>query len=121
MKLPPVPPNLQTLLLVQGQEDSQHCPSIVTQHKAVVAVVCLTSKQHPSVSQGWICSDTFMCCHTEIEVAEQTFYLTQSQYTDTEPTSANAYPITPGTWQGRHWSANFLVTGITWPRKILMA
>ena len=27
------------------------------------------------------------CCHTEIEVAYQTFYLTQSQYTDTRLTS----------------------------------
>ena len=26
-----------------------------------------------SVSQGQICSDNCMCCHTEIEVADQTF------------------------------------------------
>ena len=70
-------------------------------------VGCLTSQQHVSVSQGWICSDNFTCCHTEIEVADQTFYLTQSQYTDTGPTSPNADPITPGAWQGSHWSANF--------------
>ena len=44
------------------------------------------------VSQGRICSDKFTCCHTEIEVADQTFYLTQSQYTDTAPTSASADP-----------------------------
>ena len=60
-----------------------------------------------SVSQGRICSDNFTCCHTEIEVADQTFYLTQSQYTDTGPTSPSADPITPGAWQGSHWSANF--------------
>ena len=36
-----------------------------------------------SVSQGWICSDNFTCCHTEIEVANLTLYLTQSQYSDT--------------------------------------
>ena len=48
----------------------------------------------------------FMCCHTETEVADQTFHLTQSQYT--EPTSPSADPITPGAWQGSHWSANFL-------------
>ena len=35
------------------------------------------------VSQGRICSDNFTCCHTEIDVADPTFYLTQSQYTDT--------------------------------------
>ena len=70
-------------------------------------VACLTSQQHASVSQGLICSDTFTCCHTEIEVADQTFYLTQSQYSDTGPTSPSANPITPGAWQGSHWSAIF--------------
>ena len=43
----------------------------------------------------------------EIEVADPTFYLTQSQYTDTGRTSPSADPITPGAWQGSHWSANF--------------
>ena len=80
-------------------------------------VGCLTSQQHASVSQGRICSDNFTCCHTQIEVADQTFYLTQSQYTDTGPTSPGADPITPGAWQGSHWSANFEVTGMTRPRK----
>ena len=81
-------------------------------------VGCLTSEQQASVSQGRICSHNFTCCHTEIEVADQSFYLTQSQYNDTSPTSPSADPITPGTWQGSHWSANFWVTGMTWPRKI---
>ena len=67
---------------------------------------CLTSQQQASVSQGRICSDNFTCCHTETEVADQTFYLTQSQYTDTGPTSPNADPITPGAWQGSHWRRN---------------
>ena len=80
-------------------------------------VGCLTSQQQASVSQGRICSDNFTCCHTEIEVADPTFYLTQSQYTDTGPTSPSAGPITPGAWQGSHWSANFEVTGMTRPRK----
>ena len=80
-------------------------------------VGCLTSQQYASVSQGRICSDNFMCCHTEIEVADQTFYPTQSQYTDTGPTSPSTDPITPGTWQGSHWRANFEVTGMTRPRK----
>ena len=43
----------------------------------------------------------------EIEVADPTFYLTQLQYTDTRPTSSSPEPITPGAWQGSHWSANF--------------
>ena len=66
----------------------------------------LTSQQHASASQGRTCSDNFTCCHTEIEVADQTFYLTQSQYTDTGLTSPSAAPITPGAWQGSRWSAN---------------
>ena len=78
---------------------------------------CLKSLQQASVFQGRICSDNFTCCHTEIEVADQTFYLTQSQYTDTRPTSPSADPIMPGAWQGSHWSANFEVTGMTRPRK----
>ena len=92
-----------------------HCAS---RHLFVCLLVgCLTSQQQASVSQGRICSDNFTCCHTEIEVAHQTFYLTQSQYTDTGPTSPNADPITPGAWQGSHWSGNFEVTGMTRPRK----
>ena len=73
-----------------------------------LSVGCLTSQQQASVSQGPICSHNFTCCHTEIEVADQTFYLTQSQSTDTGPTSPSVDPITPGAWQGSHWSANFL-------------
>ena len=80
-------------------------------------VGCLTSQQHASVSQGRICSDKFTCCHTEIQVADQTFHLTQSQYTDTGPTSPSADPTTPDAWQGSHRSANFEVTGMTRPRK----
>ena len=83
-------------------------------------VGCLTSQQQASVSQGRICSDNFTSCRTEIEVADQTFKrsnLTQSQYTDTGPTSAIADPITPGAWQGSHWSANIEITGMTRPRK----
>ena len=80
-------------------------------------LACLTSQQQASVSQGRICSGNFTCCHTEIEVADQTFHLTQSQYTDTGPTSPSADPITPGAWQGSHWSAYFEVTGTTRPRK----
>ena len=76
-------------------------------------VGCLTFQQHANVSQGQICSDSCTSCHTEMEVADQTFYLTQSQYTDTGLTSPSADPVTPGAWQGSHWSANFEVTGMT--------
>ena len=74
-------------------------------------VGCLMSQQQASVSQRRICLDNFTCCHTEIEIADQTFYLTLSQYTDTCPTSPSADPISPGAWQGSHWSANFEVNG----------
>ena len=94
-------------------------PFFALEQRFVVCLLvgCLTSQQQASVSQGRICSDNFMCCHTEIEVADPTFYLTQSQYTDTGPTSPSADPITLGAWQGSHWSANFEVTGMTRPRK----
>ena len=58
----------------------------------------LTSQQHASVSQGRTCTDNFTCFHTEIEVAGQTFHLTQSQYTDKGLTSPSTDPITPGVW-----------------------
>ena len=80
-------------------------------------VGCLTSQKQASVSQGRVCSDNFTCCHTEIDVADPTFYLTQSQYTDTGTTSPSADPITPGAWQGSHWSEKFEVTGMTRSRK----
>ena len=76
-----------------------------------LVVGCLTSQQHASIYQGRTCTDNFTCCHTEIEAADPTFHLTQSQYTDTGPTSPSADPITPGAWQGSHWSAS------TRPRK----
>ena len=36
-------------------------------------------------------------------VGYQTFYLTQSQYTDTGPPRPSTDPIMPGAWQGSHW------------------
>ena len=74
-------------------------------------LACLMSLQHANRSQGRICSDNFTCCHTQTK--HQTLYLTQSQYTDTGLTSLSADPITPGAWQGGHWSANVEVTGMT--------
>ena len=68
---------------------------------------CLTSQQHASVFQGQIYIDSFMCCHTEKEVADQAFYLTHSQYTDAGLTSPSTDHIMPGAWEGSHWSANF--------------
>ena len=89
--------------------------SPLSRHTVCWLVGCLTSLQHASVSQGRICSDHFTFCHTEIEAADQTFYLTQSQYTDTGPTSPSTDPIMPGACQGSHWSASFQVAGMTRP------
>ena len=44
--------------------------------RVCLLVGCLTSQLHAGVSQGRFCSDNFTCCHTETEVANQTFYLT---------------------------------------------
>ena len=65
----------------------------VNRHLLLLFVARLTSQQHVSVSQGRVCSGKCTCCHTEIEVADRTFYLTQSQYTDTGPTISSADPI----------------------------
>ena len=52
---------------------------------------------------------------TEIKVVDQTCYLTQSQYTDTGPTSPSADLVTPDARQGIHWSTNSEVSGVTRP------
>ena len=131
-----LPPGFSSMGLVSRTRGSSLChggrmaPQQLTPSLAVVVKVsasslfvcclfigCLTSQQHACVSQERTCSDKSTCCHTEKEVADPTFHLTQSQYTDTGPTSPSTNPITPGTWQGSHWSANFEVTGMTRPRK----
>ena len=68
----------------------------------LIFLLCLTFQQHTSVSQGRICTDRCTCSHTEIKPADQTYYLTQSHYTDTGPTSPNADPTMPGVWQSSH-------------------
>ena len=68
---------------------------------ACLFVGCLTSTCE--CISGRICSDNFTCCHTEIEAADQTFYLTQSLYADIRPTSPSNDPVAPGAWQGNHW------------------
>ena len=106
-------------LFVQRCYHTCGCTEMLSHSRCTeMSVGCLTSQQHASLSQGRICSDNFTCCHTEIEVADPTFHLTQSQYTDTEPASPSTDPTTPGAWQGSHWSANFEVTGMIRPGKI---
>ena len=71
---------------------------------AVCLFVCLFAAERPSPSNMQMylrdgSAQTFLrCCHTEIEVADQTFHLTQSQYTDTGLTSPSTDLITPGAW-----------------------
>ena len=43
----------------------------------VVVVACSASHQHARVSQGRVCPDNCTRCQTEIQVANQTCYLTQ--------------------------------------------
>ena len=75
------------------------CTKLVFHTSWGLFIGCLAPQQHASISQGQICSDHLICCHAEIEVADQTFYLTQSQYTDTGRTSPSADPTMPGAWQ----------------------
>ena len=93
-----------------SQQSLQGCPRNS-------ANICLVEHRSFSTLEGGM-SDEFTCCHTEIQVADQTFYLSQSQYTDIGPTNPSTDPVTAGTWQGSHWSANFKVTGMTRPEKI---
>ena len=106
--------------ITQVTEQQQHSDRDIISKKHVGMFVCWllnVPATSYSVYQGRICEDNCTCCHTEIDVADQTFYLTQSQYTDTGPTSPSSEPFSPGACQGSHWRANFEVTGMTRPRK----
>ena len=69
-------------------------------------VGCLTSQQHASVSQGRVCKDNFYVL-PHWDRSYRSSFPSHPQYTDTGPTSHSTDPITPGVWQGGHWSANF--------------
>ena len=75
-------------------------------------VGCLTSQLHASLSQGLICLHNSACCHTEIEDADSTCYLAQSQYTDSGPTSPTADPTIPEARQCSPLSSNNRVSGM---------
>ena len=86
-----------------------HCITLLSASDGTsLNVGCLTSQQHANVFQGQICSGNCMSCLTEIEVANPTFHLTQSQYTDTQPTNPSTDLITPGASQDSHWECQFL-------------
>ena len=72
--------------VISGRQDQQ--TELPSHGMPTIMFVCLlvgrlTSQRHACVSQGWISSENGTCWHTVMKVADQTFYLTQSRYTDT--------------------------------------
>ena len=82
-------------LLGRVQEKLGFEPDPTSKVTMLLLNVSLTLKQHASVSQRRISYDNSICCYTEIQAADQTCYLNQSQYTDTQLTSPTSDPITP--------------------------
>ena len=100
------PPPTHTHHLTAFTENMCICQPKRQQNNMFVG--CLTSQQHVSESQRWICSDKFTYCHTEIEAADHTFCLTQSQYTYTGPTSPSADPKKVRHLAGKPQQSQFL-------------
>ena len=107
----------ETTSLLASQHSDRPVQSPTPLFKRLVGPWLLISQQHARVSQGLIHSGKCMCCYAEIEIANQAFNLTQSQYTDTGLTRPSTDPATPGVWQGSHWSTCDVVTGMTPPGK----
>ena len=76
-------------------DQSVLAPTPSRQATGRLGLACVTSHQHARVSQGRVCTENCTSCHTEIEVSDQTCYLTRSRYTDTGPTSPHADFLTP--------------------------
>ena len=68
-------------------------------------VGCLTSHQYASVSRNGS-AQTILRAAT-LRQKLQIELSIRSKYTDTDQTSPSTDTITPGAWQGSHWSANF--------------
>ena len=66
------------------------------------------SKKQSDVFRGITAQTNCTCCHTETEVADQTFCLTKSLYTHTGPTSPRADPYNARRLVGSHWCAKCL-------------
>ena len=71
-----------------------------------------------NVSQEQSCLHHFYGLLYWLDVAHQTFYLIQSQYADTGPTSPSTDSVTSDTWQGSYWSIKFYLNGMTPPAKV---
>ena len=79
--------------IFEGQEEDS--PESRTQVVVGWLAGCATSRRYAGVSQGRICPDDWKCCRTEIEVADETFHLIQSQFSDTGPTCPICLPFPP--------------------------
>ena len=94
-------------------DNKRHQISRMTKTLSEIFLCWLTLQQHVSISKGRICLDNWLCCHTDIEVPDQTGYLTWSHCIDSKLISPSADPLTPATWQGCHFSTKFSVTALT--------
>ena len=97
-----------------------------TQVRLLIEVDALTTKPTgrfntmQCISHGQIAHIISTCCHTETEAAnhtqsQYTCYFTQSQYTDTRPTSSIHDPVTPGAAKGCPWRTSVEVTDTSQP------
>ena len=74
-----------------------------------VAFCCLLVAKHPCNMLVYLrdgSAQTSVCAAwPRLKITDQIFYLTQTQYTGTGPTSPSTDLVTPNAWQGNHWSA----------------
>ena len=66
----------------------------------IMSCVCLAGRcLSVLLGKRTFSTDSYTCCNTEKEVTDQTFYLIQSQCTDTGSTSLSTDPVMPGAQQ----------------------
>ena len=94
---------LQTVAVISKGKSTQRSN---TKKGMLLLVGCIMSHHHFSISQDG-CAQTILSAATLIEAVDVTCYLVQSQYTDMGLISPSMDPVTPGVWQGSHWSTNF--------------
>ena len=74
--------------------------ALLSQQVVCCPLYCPSNTQN--VPQEQICSDKYARYHSEIEVAYQTCYLTQSEYADAGLTNPTTDPMILGAWQSSH-------------------
>ena len=77
----------------------------------------LVTQRPSNTLQGRTYSHSCPNCHAEIKAAKQTCSFTQSQYTDTGPTSPSVDPVAPDAQEGSNLTTNVEFTGMTRPGK----